>query len=319
MYFLAISFLITLIVLVFLLKTRLGLIALDHPNHRSLHAKAIPRTGGMAIICGVFVNWFLLGGDAYWMSLTAALVSLSILDDIQGLPIKLRFLIQFIISVIFVWLFLSSISIWILALLVISIVWMTNLYNFMDGSDGLAGGMTLFGFGAYAIAAYFAGDKQLAFMAGGVASASFAFLLFNFYPAKIFMGDGGSIPLGFLAITMGLYGWELKLWPLWFPVIVFSPFIVDATITLVNRVLSKNSIFHAHRNHYYQRLIRMGLGHKYTAIAEYILMCLSSCLAILMLTLSLAAQLMSLLILALVYFILMSIIDRKWNKYSITM
>ncbi len=319
MQFIAISFFITLIVLVFLLKTRLGLIALDHPNHRSLHAKATPRIGGVAIICGIFVSWFLLDGDIYWMALTAALVSLSILDDIQNLPIKLRFLIQLIISVIFVWLFLSDIPIWVLAFLVISIVWMTNLYNFMDGSDGLAGGMSLFGFGAYAIAAYFVGDKQLAFMSGGVASASFAFLLFNFYPARIFMGDGGSIPLGFLAITTGLYGWELNLWPIWFPVIVFSPFIVDATVTLSNRIFSEDSIFLAHSNHYYQRLIRMGLGHKFTAIAEYVLMCLSSCSAILMLNFSLVAQLISLLILTLVYFILMSIIDRKWNKFSTTM
>ena len=319
MYFIAISFLTTLIVIVLLLKTRLGQLALDYPNHRSLHSKAIPRTGGMAVMCGVSVSWLLLGGDPYWMSLTVALVLLSILDDIQNLPIKLRFLMHMGISIVFIGVFLPDLSLWISVLFILAIVWMTNLYNFMDGSDGLAGGMSLFGFGSYAAAAYLAGNQQLAFIAGGIASANLAFLLFNFNPAKIFLGDGGSIPLGFLAITIGLYGWGHNVWPIWFPIVIFSPFIIDATVTLVVRASSEHSIFHAHRNHYYQRLIRMGLGHKYTALAEYALMLLTSCLAISMLSFGLVVQLVCLFILGIAYIILMLIIDRKWNKYSITM
>ncbi len=149
---------------------------------------------------------------------------------------------------------------------------MTNLFNFMDGSDGLAGGMAVLGFGAYAIAANAGGAVWLATVCVAVAAASFAFLLFNFHPAKIFMGDSGSIPLGFLAGAVGVAGWQAGVWALWFPLLVFSPFVVDATLTLAKRLFHREKVWQAHREHYYQRLVRMGLGHRKTALAGYLLM-----------------------------------------------
>ena len=115
------------------------------------------------------------------------------------------------------------------AVLALATMWVTNLYNFMDGSDGLAGGMALFGFGAYALSAWLAGDAVFVVVAASIAAASAAFLVFNFPPAKVFMGDAGSIPLGFLAAALGILGWRAGHWPLWFPVLVFSPFIIDAS------------------------------------------------------------------------------------------
>jgi UDP-N-acetylmuramyl pentapeptide phosphotransferase/UDP-N-acetylglucosamine-1-phosphate transferase len=158
------------------------------------------------------------------------------------------------------------------AVAVLAVIWTTNLYNFMDGSDGLAGGMALFGFAAYAAAAWLAGDGIFAALAASIAAAAAAFLRFNFPPARVFMGDAGAIPLGFLAATLGLLGWREGYWPIWFPVLVFSPFVLDASVTLARRVLRGERFWVAHKIHYYQRLVRLGWGHRNTALAEYALM-----------------------------------------------
>ncbi|MGA8051867.1 MAG: glycosyl transferase, partial [Burkholderiales bacterium] len=96
-----------------------------------------------------------------------------------------------------------------------------------------------------------------------------AFLVRNFPPARIFMGDVGSVPLGFLAGALGLIGWNDGVWPLWFPIVVFAPFVCDATLTLIRRLLRGDRVWQAHREHYYQRLVRMGFGHRGTAAIEY--------------------------------------------------
>jgi len=152
------------------------------------------------------------------------------------------------------------------------VAWITNLYNFMDGSDGLAGGMALIGFGAYAAAAALAGHAPLAALSVALAAASGAFLLLNFPPARIFLGDAGAVPLGFLAASLGLVGWRDDLWPLWFPLVVFAPFIGDATLTLLRRLARGERVWHAHREHYYQRLVRLGAGHRGAALTGYGLM-----------------------------------------------
>jgi UDP-N-acetylmuramyl pentapeptide phosphotransferase/UDP-N-acetylglucosamine-1-phosphate transferase len=96
----------------------------------------------------------------------------------------------------------------------------------------------------------------------GVAAAAAGFLCFNFHPARIFMGDVGSVPLGFTAGALGLVGWRSGAWPLWFPLLVFAPFILDATVTLLRRALRGEKVWQAHRSHYYQRMVQMGLGHR---------------------------------------------------------
>ena len=116
------------------------------------------------------------------------------------------------------------------------------------------------------------GDMRFAILCLSVSASAAAFLIFNFHPAKIFLGDSGSIPLGFLASGLGLLGAQRGNWPLWFPLMVFSPFIVDATVTLLRRLLSGDKIWQAHREHFYQRLILSGFGHRNTALAEYVLM-----------------------------------------------
>jgi UDP-N-acetylmuramyl pentapeptide phosphotransferase/UDP-N-acetylglucosamine-1-phosphate transferase len=203
------------------------------------------------------------------LALAVALSALSLVDDLAQLPTLLRLAAHLCAAAAFAWLALGTAEPLAVALLALAIAWYTNLYNFMDGSDGLAGGMAVIGFGAYALAAYQAGHGALLAAGLAVAASALAFLFFNFHPARLFMGDVGSIPLGFLAGALGVSGWQEGVWPLWFPVLVFAPFVADATLTLLRRGLRRERVWQAHREHYYQRMVQMGFGHRRTAWIEY--------------------------------------------------
>jgi len=270
---------------------------------------------------GAACGWALLGSAslAPMLALALALSALSLLDDFRGLPVALRFGAQVAAAGLLIWLgppLPGGIvaAVW----AVLALTWMTNLYNFMDGSNGLAGGMALFGFSFYAVAAWQAGAPGLAATSAVVAAAAAGFLLFNFHPARIFMGDGGSIPLGFLAASLGLAGWQEGRWSLIFPVLVFSPFIADASVTLAKRLLRGDKVWQAHREHYYQRLVRMGLGHRGTALAEYGLM--MACGISGLMILNVASTQFRLLIVAAwltIYVLIMISIDLAWRKQAV--
>lgn len=219
---------------------------------------------GMAMVPGEIVGLVVLP--------VVCLMVISLIDDARGLPARWRFLVHFAVAGMFLYPLHSGLSLLALIVAAVALVWMINLYNFMDGSDGLAGGMAIFGFGFYGLAAILQGETALATTFLVAATAALAFLCFNFHPARIFMGDTGSTPLGFLAGALGLVGWEQAVWPLWFPLLVFSPFILDATVTLLKRLLRGEKVWQAHREHYYQRLVQMGWGHRKTALFAYLLM-----------------------------------------------
>ena len=197
----------------------------------------------------------------------------SAFDDAESLPVASRLgthLVAAALAVIVAGPPAGGIAMALVAIL--GIAWIANLYNFMDGADGLAGGMTVIGFATFAIAAAQAGDPGVALLAGALSAAALAFLAFNFPPASLFMGDAGSVPLGFLAGAVGWHGVARGLWPAWFPVLVFSPFVVDATVTLVRRLLAREPVWKAHRSHYYQRLILGGWSHRRLALVQWVVM-----------------------------------------------
>ncbi len=311
------AFLVSFLLLQALLRHDIAQAVLDQPNERSLHQHPVPRIGGIALMAGVGVGWIAVGGPNAWLLLAfvGALVSVSVLDDWRGLPIAWRFITHTLVAVAYLFVAVSGdVGILVLFVLCIGIIWMINLYNFMDGSDGLAGGMTLIGFGCYGFAAWLGGDHEMLLLNLCVATATAGFLLFNFHPAKVFLGDGGSIPLGFLAATMGLIGWERGVWPSWFPLLVFSPFIVDATVTLLKRFVRGEKIWRAHRDHYYQRLILLGHGHRKTALLEYALMIAAGLSALWGTLQSAMTQVLLLGAWALIYLALAHAVDRRWRN-----
>jgi UDP-N-acetylmuramyl pentapeptide phosphotransferase/UDP-N-acetylglucosamine-1-phosphate transferase len=264
---------------------------LDHPTDRSLHERPIPRTGGVAIVTAMALTLPFavqrFGGPPglAWAGVAGALVAaISLADDRHKLKVRYRLPVHLAAG-----LMLVAAGFWVhrvafpgvawspgvvigsvLALLVA--VWMLNLYNFMDGMDGNAGGMAVIGFGAFAVLAWRAGNPGLAAVAACVAGAGAGFLVFNFPPASVFMGDTGSSTLGFSAAALALWGVRAAVFPVWVPLLVFSPFVVDATVTLVRRVVTGERAWEAHRDHYYQRLVRAGLGHRATVLLEYAVM-----------------------------------------------
>jgi UDP-GlcNAc:undecaprenyl-phosphate/decaprenyl-phosphate GlcNAc-1-phosphate transferase len=307
------AFVISWLVLGWLLR-RGGPLPMDHPNARSLHATPTPRIGGLGIMAGVLVAAVWLA-DAALLPVTLgafALAAVSLLDDLRGLPVKVRFLAHFLAAA--GCLLALGLDGWALLAGTLAVVWMTNLFNFMDGSDGLAGGMAVVGFGALALAAWTGNAPGLAVFSAAIAAAALGFLRFNFPPARVFMGDAGSIPLGFLAATLGILGVRQNVWSWVFPVLVFSPFIVDASVTLVRRASRGEKIWQAHRSHYYQRVVLLGASHRQLALAAYVLM------------LGMAAQAFTLLIVPIyttwvlimsvaIYMMIFLAIDVRWRRF----
>jgi UDP-N-acetylmuramyl pentapeptide phosphotransferase/UDP-N-acetylglucosamine-1-phosphate transferase len=287
---------------------------LDHPNERSLHERPVPRIGGVAIFAVAVPALLLLQWSPLVALLAAGLAGLSFLDDRSHLPIAVRFGAHAAAAAVFVLFALPGTAPLALPVLALFVMWMTNLYNFMDGSDGLAGGMALFGFGTYAVGAWLGGDPALAASCATLAACAGAFLAYNFHPARVFLGDAGSVPLGFLAGAMGLAGWHDGLWPLWFPVLAFSPFVVDASLTLARRIVRGEKFWRPHRTHYYQRLVQLGWGHRRTALAEYALMFACGALALGASRAAPGVQAAALGAAAVAYLILAVAIDRAWKS-----
>ena len=265
------SFVVTWIVVIWLLRSFSDRI-LDHPNERSLHQQPVPRTGGIGVAAGIAVGAMLASPLNWWpLWLGAAiLVGVSFFEDLAGLPIGGRLVAHFASAgALVAGLVAQGLEWGWAAVLIVPVVWMINLYNFMDGMNGLAGGMALFGFGFLALLSWIGDNQPLLLVSASVAAAAGAFLLFNFDPARIFLGDAGSTTLGFLAAGLGVIGWRSGTWALGVPLLIFSPFIVDASVTLMKRMARGEKFWQAHRSHYYQRLVLSGWSHRKTAVAEY--------------------------------------------------
>src|SRR3990172_8645696 len=263
---------------------------LDHPNARSLHATPVPRTGGLAILIAVLSGFLLVALRThvppvfYWMAASTVLLAVvAWVDDVGGVHIVGRLLVQ--LSAVLLLIFGGGFTLGLLEsrfgpavgtlvflATLLSTVWMVNLYNFMDGMDGLAGGMGAIGFTCLGILGWLAGDVVFASLALVIAAAAAGFLIFNFPPARIFMGDTGSYSLGFLAAALSLWGVGEGLFPVWCPLLVFSPFIVDATVTLLARVWRRERFWEAHKQHFYQRLAAAGWPHRSVVLWAYGLM-----------------------------------------------
>lgn len=239
---------------------------------RSLHAAPVPRVGGLALWAGV-LPVAILGAGQLWMPLPAwlgpflLLGAVSLRDDMREVRIGLRLVAHLAAAL---WFAISlqaafGLSATQTIAVALSVAWAANLYNFMDGSDGLAVAMAVAGFGAYAAVLASAGLSPTLPMA--IAAAAVPVLAANWPPARLFLGDVGAVPLGFLAAALGANGVATGAWGAWFPVLVFLPFVADATVTLLRRAWRRERFWEGHRSHYYQRLHQMGAGHRGTLAA----------------------------------------------------
>jgi len=249
----------------------------DHPNERSSHVIPTPRGAGLAMIpvvaalwIGVEIGWAHIASHALvWPAIGALILcALSWFDDLKGLPPLVRFCAH--ISVVTALLYIQPsnvlyaqglLPLWADRLAAGFIwVWFINLFNFMDGIDGISGVETLaIGLGVGAIVLGTSKNELLACAALILAGAALGFLALNWHPAKIFLGDCGSVPLGLLL------GWlllQLAAAGHWAAALILPLYyLADATITILRRIVRREKIWRAHRQHFYQRAVAGGSSH----------------------------------------------------------
>jgi Fuc2NAc and GlcNAc transferase len=248
----------------------------DLPTQRSLHNVPTPRGGGLAIVltCLIVVPSYFFFSKISWPSFSllslifASLIAwVGWIDDKVSLNFKIRLLIQLALAGILCTLLFQNEVITPLASLFL-LVWMTNLYNFMDGIDGIAGAQATFVSFSILLFSLFARQFQFAPMLVVVAGASLGFLFFNWQPAKIFMGDVGSTFLGFFLGAISLLLFKLEVLSIPTLLILWATFFGDATFTLLRRLFSGVNVTAAHRDHAYQHAVMRGFSHRKVVLIE---------------------------------------------------
>lgn len=247
---------------------------LDRPNHRSSHSVPTPRGGGWGVMIAVLAGAaFLVGrpgteGLAPVLAAVLGLMALSWLDDLKDLPARVRFAAQWLAVVVGLAMlpsdgrvFQGLLPFWLdRAVAALAWVWFINLFNFMDGIDGITGTeMAVLGLGL-TVTWILGGERgAIVLLPAILAAAGLGFLGLNWHPARVFMGDVGSVPAGYL------FGWLLLLAAssgYWVAALVLPAYyLADATLTLVRRALRREQVWKAHREHLYQQAVRRGWRH----------------------------------------------------------
>ncbi|MDQ2106242.1 MraY family glycosyltransferase [Azospirillum isscasi] len=277
----ALSWLLTGRVLAYLRRKAI----LDHPNDRSSHSIPTPRGGGWGVMLTLLPVWTLITVTADHpvralpiLAGTVALMAVSWMDDRRGLGPAPRFLAQTAAVVAGLsalpggalpggalpgdgLVFQGLLPFWADRLAAaVGWLWFVNLFNFMDGIDGLAGGEAAsIGAGLALVASLGALDPALALYGLAAAGAALGFLVWNWHPAKLFMGDVGSVPLGY---TLGWLLLAMAASGLWVAALLIPAyFLADATFTLLRRLAEGKKVWQAHREHFYQKATQRGRNH----------------------------------------------------------
>ena len=263
----------------------------DHPSSRGNHKKSMPKGGGIILIPAIVISislYFLVENtiNTKWIVFLLSIFFLfliSLIDDIKSLPAMLRLAVQFLCVIISVFymrddiiffinntdniikLYISdSLFFYFLAsLIILTWLWLINLFNFMDGMDGLIALQMIFlalTVNLISLINYF--DQDFQFLGLVIFAAFLSFFRHNKPSAKIFLGDSGSIPSGYIAGFVLIESF-LKQGPFFSILIILMYFILDSTITLFFRSIKNNNLLTAHSDHFYQKMIRKGYSHQY--------------------------------------------------------
>jgi len=246
---------------------RLGVYA--HPNERSFHDAPKVTAGGVAFVLPLlaYLGWVAAAGSGEALALCAggiALAAVGLLDDIREVSSVVRIAVHLLAAALLVGAACAGAGWWLVAFLTVALAWQINLYNFMDGIDGIAGVQALvFLVGAQLVAGGLPGwPGDVAWLAcGGV----LGFLVFNFPPARLFMGDVGSGVLGLLTGALALIWWRQDTLHVVPSLILLAGFWLDASYTLIVRALTGQPFTQAHRLHLYQK-VATTRGHLWTTV-----------------------------------------------------
>lgn len=251
---------------------------LDRPNARSSHDTPVPRGGGLAVMLAALpvalAGGIVVGAPAVPLAAlllgTAILAVIGMIDDVKTLAVGPRFLVQIACSLAVVLILFMEMTppfgrVWIIFMVsaaLIGLLWFVNLYNFMDGIDGITAVETVsicFGLVVVDLLSRDVGSAWIWSLAAPIAAATIGFAIWNWAPAKIFMGDAGSVALGLLVggllLALALRGQILP------ALILPAYYLADASLTMARRLLQGHKPWEAHRDHFYQRAVRRGSGH----------------------------------------------------------
>ena len=261
---------------------------LDIPNTRSLHTRPTPRGGGLGIVIGVLVGaWSLFifrtsnipFREIAALSLGGTIVALiGWFDDIRPVSFRVRLIVQAASSIIILFAigYFNAVTVPIIGdirlysigipFTLIWIIGLTNVYNFMDGIDGIAGGQAVVAGIGWIIIGLLSGQSFVGLIGVLLGASNLGFLFHNWPPARIFLGDVGSAFIGFTLAVLPIIAVQRKPRFMVAGILVVWPFIFDTSFTLVRRLINKENIFEAHRSHLYQRLVIAGYSHRFVTL-----------------------------------------------------
>ncbi len=252
---------------------------LDHPNERSSHVTPTARGGGLAIVLLVTgtaigsVNEADLNQVIVYIACGLVIAFLGWRDDVSSLSPKIRFIVQGLVAALSIYVlgYFKSVTIPLFGELqlgfvgiIITFFWilgLINAYNFMDGIDGMAGGVALAGACAWMFISANMQNNFVFWISFAIAASSLGFLFHNWSPAKIFMGDVASTFLGYTFAVLPLLSADEGGDALMLGTLIMWTFIMDAGVTFIRRAIKRENIFSAHRTHLYQRLVASGYKH----------------------------------------------------------
>ena len=271
------SFLISLVINVVGIKAIIPILIskkfIDLPNQRSSHSIPTPKGAGIIIVLSFILMYhLLLDLNDYFFSISILFLAIiSLINDLKQLPAIIRFLSHILATCIllFFWPYMREIYIlsslippWVEnTLIFILILWFINLFNFMDGIDGISGTQCII-LGIGSMLSMFLIEKEsslILFIAGFLTGSGLAFLFWNWHPAKVFLGDVGSIPMGLISAALMILLCKNNLW--FSAIILCNYYLIDATTTLFKRMLKKKILWEAHNEHFYQIAIQNGKSH----------------------------------------------------------
>jgi UDP-GlcNAc:undecaprenyl-phosphate GlcNAc-1-phosphate transferase len=295
------SFVTVLIATPLVMKLAIKIGATDKPNQRKVHQKIMPRLGGLAIFIGVLVGFFvsdLHDQRILTISVGAVLIIIiGVLDDLYELSAKVKFAGQILVACLIVSTGLKidfvtipfvvermELGIFSYPLTVFWIVGITNAINLIDGLDGLAAGVSSIGIASLGLLAALSGKGLIFTIALIVLGSTLAFLFYNFYPAKIFMGDTGALFLGYCISIMSLLGLykSVTLFSIIIPIIILGVPVFDTTFAIIRRIMNRQPIGTPDKSHLHHRIMELGLSHRSTVLIIYCFGILFSIAAILL-------------------------------------
>ncbi|WP_279326140.1 MraY family glycosyltransferase [Bacillus sp. FJAT-47783] len=295
------TFLISTISVPFVIKLAKSIGAVDKPNNRKVHNKPIPRIGGLAIYMAfcvgfVFISMFASLNYSILLAATVIVITGFIDDKFQVKPwqklfgqiIAATIVLSEGIAIEYITVpFLDEsipVNVWVA--LIVSLFWIvgvTNAVNLIDGLDGLASGVSIIAAISIFVMALIIGDTNVAYLSLALIGASLGFLIFNFHPAKIFMGDTGSLLLGFLLSVLSIIGFkQVTFITFIIPMVILAVPLTDTTIAIIRRKLQNKRIMDPDKNHLHHRLLDVGFSHKQAVLFIYLISILFGASAILL-------------------------------------